>query len=336
MDMVLAHAPWSPLVDKFGRQHTYLRVSLTDRCNFRCQYCMPAEGVVCKDKSEIMSLEEIVRLSSIFVRLGVTKIRLTGGEPTVRKGLTELARDLRALPGVERLLMTTNGYTLAGQAQAYRDAGIDGLNVSLDSLRSGRFAEITRGAELARVLAGLEAGLAAGFQSVKVNVVAMHGVNDDELCDFVEFGQKLGIHVRFIEFMPFLGNDWSKGRVFTYQQMLDRISEKFELIPLEVEKSAVAKEFRVKGSETTIGFVTSVTHDFCGGCNRLRLTADGKIKTCLFLTAGRSLLQMLREGASDLDIAEAIRFALSQKWAGHPPMERLLGKDNLAMVQIGG
>lgn len=327
---------WEPLVDKFGRKHTYLRVSLTDRCNFRCQYCMPAEGVECKSKHEIMTLEEVVRLSSLFTRLGVTKIRLTGGEPTVRKGLSELAREIKALPGLQTLLMTTNGYTLHSHADEYRAAGIDGLNVSLDSLKPDRFAEITRGAELSRVLLGLDAAIQAGFSSIKVNVVAMDGVNGDELCDFVEFGLQKGVHVRFIEFMPFLGNDWSKGRVLTYAQMRTLIEGRYALKPIDMEKSAVAKEFQVDGSGSTIGFVTSVTDDFCGGCNRLRLTADGKIKTCLFLQAGESLMQMFRDGCTDLEVAAAIRNALAAKWAGHPPMERLLGKDNLAMVQIGG
>ena len=327
---------WAPLVDKFGRRHSYLRVSLTDRCNFRCVYCMPADGVDVKPKDEILSFEEIVRLTKVFARLGVDKVRLTGGEPTVRKGLDGLMSDLSAIPGIERILMTTNGSTLSTHAQIYRDAGLNGLNISIDSLRPDRFAEITRGADLAKVMAGIERALDTGYDSIKINVVLMAGVNEDELCDFVQFAVDRKTHVRFIEFMPFVGNGWDKGGVVPYRQMRATIEEKFKLVPIEVEKSAVAKEFTVAGTGGSIGFVTSVTDDFCGGCNRIRLTAEGQIKTCLFLLAGTSLRDMVRSGASDDELAVAIRAALMTKWAGHPPMERLIGLDDRAMVQIGG
>jgi len=185
-------------------------------------------------------------------------------------------------------------------------------------------------------LAGISAARQAGFDPLKVNVVAMKGVNDDELADFVAWGADNNVHVRFIEFMPFLGNEWKKGGVLTYKEMLDLIRARFALEPVVVEKSAVAKEFKVQGSEATIGFVTSVTDDFCGGCNRIRLTAEGQVKTCLFLKAGTSLRDMMRNGASDDDLAVAVHSALATKWAGHPPMDRLSGLDDKAMVQIGG
>jgi cyclic pyranopterin phosphate synthase len=297
---------------------------------------MPADGVDVKPKDEIMSFEEIARLTSVFARLGVDKVRLTGGEPTVRKGLEGLMRDISDIPGIERLLMTTNGYTLATHAQTYRDAGLNGLNISVDSLKPERFSEITRGSDLGRVLAGIERALEAGFDSIKINVVLMSGVNEDEICDFVQFAVDRKTHVRFIEFMPFVGNGWNKGGVVPYRKMKGLIEEKFELVPIETEKSAVAKEFQVGATGGSVGFVTSVTDDFCGGCNRIRLTAEGQIKTCLFLLAGTSLRDMVRNGASDDDLAVAIRTALMTKWAGHPPMERLIGLDDRAMVQIGG
>ncbi|MBS1714509.1 MAG: GTP 3',8-cyclase MoaA [Armatimonadetes bacterium] len=328
--------PWEPLVDRFGRRHTYLRVSLTDRCNFRCRYCMPAEGVVWKPRDEILTLEEIVRLVGVFARIGVDKVRLTGGEPTVRKGLEGLIASLSAVPGIKTLLMTTNGTSLAQKASAYRSAGLDGLNVSMDSLQPDKFSEITLGGDLDRVLQGVRAARSSGFEPLKVNVVAMKGVNDDELADFVAWGIESDVHVRFIEFMPFLGNEWKKGGVLTYKEMLERIQGRFVLKPLTVGPSAVAKEFTVEGTHATVGFVTSVTDDFCGGCNRIRLTAEGQVKTCLFLKAGPSLRDMMRAGASDDDLALTVHAALATKWAGHPPMERLVGLDDKAMVQIGG
>lgn len=336
MTDTVGDGPWRPLEDRFGRKHTYLRVSLTDRCNFRCVYCMPAEGVDLQPKHELLSLEEIVRLVSVFARLGVDKVRLTGGEPTVRKGLTELMASIKAVPGIDRLLMTTNGATLAQKALEYREAGLDGLNVSIDSLQPGRFAEITRVGDLERVLAGLSAARSAGFDSLKINVVVIGGVNEDEVTDFVAYAVENHAHVRFIEFMPFLGNGWDRNHVVGYHDMLRAIGDKFELEPKDVEASAVAKEFTVKGSQATIGFVTSVTDDFCGTCNRVRLTSDGRIKTCLFLNAGTSLRDLMRSGASDEDLAEAAHTAIRTKWAGHPSMERWMSLDDQAMVQIGG
>lgn len=329
-------AVWKPLEDRFGRRHTYLRVSLTDRCNFRCVYCMPAEGVDVKPKDEILSLEEIERIVKVFAKLGVNKVRLTGGEPTVRKGLEQLIASIKAVDGIDHVLMTTNGSTLATHATVYREAGLDGLNISVDSLNPEKFSEITRGAELARVLAGIDAAVSAGYPSLKINVVAMKGVNEDELCDFVQFAVDKNIHVRFIEFMPFAGNGWDKGEVLPFKQMLESIRSEFELAPIETEKSAVAKEFRVGSTGASIGFVTSVTDDFCGGCNRIRLTAEGRIKTCLFLLAGTSLRDMVRAGSDDEELAAAMHTALKTKWAGHPPMDRWIPHDDKAMVQIGG
>lgn len=325
-----------PLVDRFGRRHNYLRISVTDRCNFRCAYCMPHEEMEWTPRSEILSFEEIERLTRLFVSLGVDKVRLTGGEPTTRKGLVDLVAKLSPIEGLRTVLMTTNGDAMGSMAVPLREAGLKGLNISLDTLRPDRFFEITHRNRLDRVLAGIEATLAAGYKSVKINVVAMAGVNEDELCDFIDHFEDCSVEVRFIEFMPFLSNGWHKGRMLPYAEMLKRIESKFQLRPIATEKSAVAKEFSVVGAKVRVGFITSMTDDFCGGCNRVRLTADGRLKVCLFAKTGPSLRDVMRSGASDDDLTETIRVALDGKWAAHPPMNRLIQSNDLPMISIGG
>ncbi len=326
----------APLVDRFSRRHDYLRISVTDRCNLRCVYCMPAEGVVWRERAEILRYEEIARLAAIFVRHGVRKIRLTGGEPTVRRELPRLIGRLRELPGLATLLMSTNGVLLASQAAAYRQAGLDGLNISLDTLRPERFAQMTLRDNHADVLAGIAAALAAGFTSLKVNVVIMRGVNDDELVAFAEFAAAHPLEVRFIEFMPFDRNDWSAGRLVPYAEMRRRIEATFRLEQLDPGPNAVAKEFAIAGGLGRLGFVTSMTENFCAGCNRLRLTADGKMKNCLFSTGETDLRGPLRAGATDAELTALIGQCVLGKWAGHPPMEELVDLHNRSMIQIGG
>lgn len=296
---------------------------------------MPAEGVEWKDRAEILSLEEIGRLVAIFVRLGVRKVRLTGGEPTVRRGFMELLFALHEAHPSIKLLLTTNGSSLRQIAEPLRDAGLSGINVSLDSLRRDRFAEITRRDSLPQVLEGIEAAIAAGIPT-KINVVVMPGMNDDELVDFVEFTRDRAVQVRFIEFMPFAGNLWKPERVLGYAEMRSALDAQFEFEPVAGQPSDVAKEFSIPGFRGTVGFVTSVTESFCDGCNRIRLTADGHVKTCLFLPQRTSLRDRMRAGATDLEIANAIRADLSTKWAGHPPMDNWKQLDQLSMVQIGG
>lgn len=296
---------------------------------------MPESGVEWKPRDEILSLEEIVRLVDVFARLAVGKVRLTGGEPTVRKGFLDLARAIRRIPGIERLLVTTNGTSLATQAERWREAGVDGVNVSMDSLRRDRFAEITRRDRLDDVLAGIEAALGAGL-TVKVNVVTMPGVNDDELLDFVEYVRDRPLQVRFIEFMPFLGNQWKPDRVMGYGEMRGIVESRHRLRAYPGQPSDVAKEFEIEGFSGSVGFVTSVTESFCSGCNRIRLTADGRVKTCLFLPGRSSLRDLMRAGEDDEALAAAIRADLQTKWAGHPPMDSWRQLDNLSMVQIGG
>lgn len=334
--MTARSSTWSPLTDSFGRRHTYLRISLTDRCNFRCQYCMPAEGVVWRPRQEILTFEEIERLVNVFARLGVEKVRLTGGEPTLRKGLPGLIQRIRSIEGIEKVLLTTNGTLLDSTAATLRKSGLSGINISLDTLRRDRFLEITRRDALDEVLSGIDAAVAAEIPSIKLNVVALAGFNEDEILDFVEFVRNRPVQVRFIEFMPFLGNGWKVDRVIGYAEMKAQIERHVNLIPVAGLASDVAKDFRIEGYVGSVGFVTSMTESFCGGCNRIRLTADGKFKTCLFLPGQSSLRDMMRGGANDDSLADAIRADLLTKWAGHPPMTQWRQYDNLTMMEIGG
>ena len=326
----------SPLTDRFGRVHSYLRVSVTDRCNFRCVYCMPPQGIEWRPREEILTFEEIARVARVFVRLGVDKVRLTGGEPTVRHGIESLISALAGIPGLRTLAMTTNGFRLREHARTYREAGLKGLNISLDSLRRDRFRQITRRDVLDDVLAGLDAALAAGYQKVKLNTVVMAGVNEDELLDFVELARYRPLHVRFIEFMPFHNNGWSEGGVFPLARMREIIGTRYSLEPVPARPDAVAREWRIPGFEGTIGFIASMTESFCSGCNRIRLTADGQVKSCLFSPAESNLRNVLRAGASDEELEARIRKALWLKPKEHPPMEVLAAQENRSMVEIGG
>lgn len=328
--------PRAPLVDRFGRVHTYLRISVTDRCNFRCRYCMPAHGLVWKHRDELLTSDEIVRVARLFTRLGVDKIRLTGGEPSVRPGIEDIIARITEDAGAGSVFMTTNGYRLAGKAQALRSAGLHGLNISLDSLRPERFKEITLRDGLSNVLGGIDAALDAGFPSLKINVVIMAGVNQDEILDFVEMARERPVNVRFIEFMPFKNNGWKAADVYPYARMLSDIRERYAIERLETDRSAVGKDFRVPGFAGTIGFVTSMSDSFCSTCNRIRVTADGQIKSCLFGAAESNLRDRLRENAPDNELEQQVREALWRKQKEHPPMEQLLDVDNRSMIQIGG
>lgn len=297
---------------------------------------MPPEGIPWTPHAEILSYEEIIRLTHLFSRLGVDKVRLTGGEPTTRKHIEILIRGLANIDGLRSLALTTNGSTLAQRASTYREAGLSGLNISIDSLQRDRFAEITRRDELPRVLAGLDAALEAGYDFVKVNMVVMAGVNEDEILDMIELTRHRPIHVRFIEFMPFEGNGWKEASIFSYAEMRRCIESKHTLIPLDVEPSAVGKDFAIPGFAGKVGFVTSMTDSFCSTCNRLRLTAEGALKVCLFSGAEVSLRDPMRAGADDLELEAIVRAALDLKWRGHPPMNLLPQVANKSMVAIGG
>ncbi len=327
------HMAETPLVDRFGRRHTYLRISITERCNFHCSYCMP-EPLDGGPKETLLSYEEIVRIAGVFARLGVTKVRLTGGEPTVRKGVETLVGHLSGL-GFRHLLMTTNGSTLAAKWAIYKDAGLTGLNISLDSLDRGRFERISGRDELDRVRRGIEASLGAGFETIKINVVVMRGVNDDELERFLDEFADRDVEVRFIEFMPFDGNRWSRSLLVPYAEMRRRLAH-LDLRPRASASEAVAREFDIPGRSCRVGFVTSMTESFCDGCNRVRLTADGSVKACLFSDKEVCLREPMRQGASDAELEALIRRAIDEKDRGHAPIDVLHRLPNRSMVRIGG
>jgi len=324
------------LTDRFGRAHSYLRISVTDRCNLRCTYCMPEHGIDWTPPEHILKTEEILRLARLFVQMGIRKIRLTGGEPLLRASIVEIAAGLRSIPELQTLALTTNGIGLPKWATPLRQAGLDTITVSLDSLRPERFAAITKRDRFHDVMAGIEAALAAGFAPLKINIVVMQGVNDDELLDFVAWGRDRPVDLRFIEYMPFPDNHWSTGGLMPYADMHKHIAERYELVPLHGDASAVGKSFALRGHMGQVSFITSMTESFCGSCNRLRLTADGNIKSCLFGTDERSLRDIMREGGSDAEICAAIAAAVWDKDAAHAPMEELSSAKNRAMIAIGG
>lgn len=331
-------ATHKPLVDRFGRCHTYLRVSVTDRCNLRCVYCMPSEGFEHVERDEILTYEEILRVVRLMAEMGINKVRITGGEPLVRKGLAGLIRGMVALPGIETVALTTNAVLLAEQAESLKRAGLSHLNISLDTLRPDRFEAISRRANLREALAGIETAIQFGFDPIKLNMVVMGGVNEDELLDFVELARRRPIQVRFLEFMPFKSNGWDQGTLVPYAEMRRRIEEQYDLVPLFLPggPADVTKEFGIPGFEGTIGFITSMTEDFCEGCNRIRLLADGSLKSCLFHPPEENLRAALRRGVSDDEIEGIIRRCVSAKLEKHEDLEELIRLENNPMIAIGG
>ncbi len=324
------------LVDPFGRVIRDLRISVTDRCNFRCTYCMPAEGLEWLPRSEVLSFEEIHRVSRIFVeRFGVEGIRLTGGEPTVRANLPRLISQLSGL-GVD-LAMTTNGATLRNNAGELRSAGLRRINISLDTLHADRFEQMTRRNELANVLAGIDAAVTAGFLPVKINTVIERGVNDDEIVDLARFGRERGVEVRFIEFMPLdATGHWANDRVVGQDEIVERISEVFPLEQMPARGAAPADRWRYLDGAGTVGVIPSVTKPFCGDCDRVRLTAEGQFRTCLFATDEFDLREIMRSGGDDDALAERIIAAVGTKWAGHQINRVDFIRPNRSMSQIGG
>ncbi len=326
-----------PLIDSFRREHTYLRISVTDRCNLRCGYCMPPNGIHLKERSEILTFDEIERLVKIFANMGINKIRITGGEPLVRKDLPKLIQRLAIIHGIQTIGITTNGVLLKSFVFKLKMSGVTNLNISLDTLRTSRFKLISGREHFNDVIDGINNSLDAGFQSLKLNTVVMSGVNDDELLDFVEFVRDKPINVRFIEYMPFKLNQWNHAKFVSYQQMFETIDEKYELKPIETsDKNSVSKDFWIYGIMGTVSFITPMSNHFCGTCNRIRLTADGSIKSCLFHPAEVNLRSALRGGESDEVIEKLIRSAILQKQYEHHAMEELVSLENRSMIQIGG
>ncbi|MGB0800669.1 MAG: GTP 3',8-cyclase MoaA [Ilumatobacteraceae bacterium] len=313
-----------------------LRISVTDRCNFRCQYCMPEEGMQWTPRSEILTFEEIERVARIMVeRYGVDGIRLTGGEPTVRAHLPMLISKLATL-GVD-LAMTTNGATLRNTADELRAAGLSRINISLDTLRADRFEQMTRRDELANVLAGIDAAVTAGFDPVKINAVVERGVNDDEIVDLARFGRDRGVEVRFIEFMPLdATGHWANERVVGQDEIVTRIAEVFPLEQMPARGAAPADRWRYLDGAGTVGVIPSVTKPFCGDCDRVRLTAEGQFRTCLFATDEFDLREVMRSGGDDDALAERIVAAVGTKWAGHQINRVEFTRPARSMSQIGG
>ena len=324
-----------PLVDSFGRVHRDLRISVTDRCNFRCTYCMPEEGMAWLPRSEVLTFEELERVARLLVeRHGIRSIRLTGGEPTVRAHLPVLVSKLAVLP--VDLALTTNGATLRLCAADLAVAGLRRVNVSLDSLRPERFAEMTRRDELATVLDGIDAALEAGLQPVKVNVVVVRGVNDDEVVDLARFGRDRGVTVRFIEFMPLDGGEgWAADQVVTQAEILERVGAAFPLTAIQ-RGSEPAERFRYLDGRGEVGVIPSVSQPFCEQCDRIRLTADGQLRSCLFSLEDHDLRGVLRNGGSDDELSTAIEACVGAKWAGHAINQVQFIRPRRSMSQIGG
>ena len=327
-----------PLRDAHGRPITDLRVSVTDRCNFRCKYCMPAEGMPWLDRSEVLSFEEIERLVRILVRLGITDVRLTGGEPLARREFPRLVSMLRAIEGIRDLSVTTNGYLLERDAAALVDAGIDRVNVSVDSLARDRFHEITRRDALPQVLRGIEA-IAAYEQvrPIKINAVAMRDFTELEVYRFAELARSTDYQVRFIEFMPLDGDrNWKPAMVLTGEEIRALIHERFPLEELEREAHATARVYRFADGNGEIGFINPVSEPFCADCNRIRLTADGELRTCLFSIHETDLREPLRTGADDAEIEQVVRDAVWRKELKHHVNEPGFRAPPRTMSAIGG
>lgn len=312
--------------DGCGREIDYLRLSVTDRCNYRCRYCMPPQGVPKRDHRDILSFEELLEIAAACVRCGVKKIRLTGGEPLVRRGILDLCRRLRAIPGLQELCLTTNGALLADLTLPLRQAGVDRLNISLDTLRPDRFAELTRLGQLSDALRGIQAAEAAGFQNLKLDTVLIGGFNDDEIPDFINLTRDHPWEVRFIELMP-MGPcaAWPKSCFLPGDTVLERIPQL-----QEIEPNGVARRYRLPGGKGVVGLISPLSHDFCGRCRRIRVTADGKLKGCL-----HSAEELPLRGLHGAALEDAIRLGISQKPERHHLAERKSDTPR-SMNQIGG
>ena len=324
------------LVDRFGRVATDLRVSVIDRCNFRCTYCMPAEGLPWLSRPEVLTAPEIERLVRVLVGLGVTEVKLTGGEPTVRPDLPEIVRRLRRIDGELELSLTTNGFLLERLARPLRDAGLDRVTVSCDSLLRHRFAEMTRRDALDAVLAGVRAAAAAGLGPVKLNCVVVGGANDDEAPAFAALARETATEVRFIEYMPLDADGaWDRSKVVPSSRLRARVHARFPLAPTEEAGPATVYRF-ADGAPGAVGFISSVTEPFCDSCNRIRITADGQFRSCLFALEETDLRTPLRDGASDGDLEARVRAAVSGKWAGHRIGHPDFVRPARSMSMIGG
>lgn len=324
------------LRDSYGRTINYLRLSVTDRCNLRCTYCMPAKGIHAKPHADILSYEELLRVAEAAVAIGVEKIRVTGGEPLVRKGIIPFLEHLGRIPGLKRLVLTTNGIMLPEMAEELRCAGVESLNISLDSLRPDTFAGITRGGNVFRVLAGIEAAERAGFPFIKINMVVMRGVNDDEVADFAAMTIDKPYRVRFIEYMPTLQDGNWKKLAMSGEEVLESLSRRFTLSPSERETMAgPAAYYKIAGAAGMVGVITPMSCHFCNDCNRIRVTSSGIAKSCLFATETRDLKPFIKTG-DDQALRDALRFVVNDKPERHSIAEPEQQHATLAMSQVGG
>ncbi len=327
------------LADRHGRVARDLRVSVTDRCNLRCRYCMPAEGLPWLAKPDMLTDDELVRLVRIFVELGIEQVRLTGGEPLLRRSLVDVVRRIAALERRPRIAMTTNGVGLDRLAAPLREAGLDRVNVSLDTIDPDEFAGLTRRDRLHDVEAGLEAASAAGLEPVKVNAVAMRGINDHSVADLLQWCLDRGYQLRFIEQMPLdAQHGWDASTMISAAEVRDRLAERFTLTPLPAGErgSAPAERFFVDGGPETVGIIASVTAPFCQACDRTRLTADGQVRNCLFSRSETDLRGPMRDGASDDEIAELLKGEMWRKAKGHGIGEPGFVQPDRPMSAIGG
>ncbi|XP_005359739.1 molybdenum cofactor biosynthesis protein 1 isoform X1 [Microtus ochrogaster] len=329
-------APFSAfLTDSFGRQHSYLRISLTEKCNLRCRYCMPEEGVSLTPKADLLTTQEILTLARLFVKEGVDKIRLTGGEPLIRPDVVDIVAQLHRLEGLRTIGVTTNGINLARLLPQLQQAGLNAVNISLDTLVPAKFEFIVRRKGFHKVMEGIHRAIELGYKPVKVNCVVMRGLNEDELLDFVALTEALPLDVRFIEYMPFDGNKWNFRKMVSYKEMLDTIRQQWPgLEKLPEEDSSTAKAFKIPGFQGQISFITSMSEHFCGTCNRLRITADGNLKVCLFGNSEVSLRDHLRGGASEEELLRIIGAAVGRKKRQHAGMFNIAQMKNRPMILI--
>lgn len=327
-----------PLLDRFGRCHTNLRISVTDRCNIRCFYCMPADHVQFMNRNELLTFEEIERFVRLVAPLGVSKIRLTGGEPLVRRDLDVLIAKLSGIDGIQDIGLTTNGILLAEQAQRLFAAGLRRLNVSLDALDPVKFRDITRREGYEQVLEGIAAAHAAGFHPIKINAVSVRGLTESEIVPLGQFARSSGCEVRFIEYMP-LDADcaWEREKVLFASEIIETLSQ--EIMPLVGEPhdpAAPATDYVFEDGIGRVGFIPSVSQPFCQNCNRFRLTADGKLRNCLFSLEERDVKALLRGGADDAEIIAAVQQTIAEKWAGHHINAADFVQPQRPMYSIGG
>ncbi|MBL7996785.1 GTP 3',8-cyclase MoaA [bacterium] len=329
-----------PLIDGFNRKIDYLRISVTDRCNFRCVYCMPSDGVEFVPREELLTYDEIERIAKVFVRLGVEKIRISGGEPTVRKDIVELVHRIGKLP-LKSFAMTTNGYLLNPLADEFKKSGLHRVNISLDTLDKNKFKSLARFDGFDQVWNAIWRAVELGFTPVKLNMVVMNGFNDGEIYDFVELARKTPLHIRFIEYMPSsggLGNEFEHARIIKTEQLKNIVSQHYELTPVtESEKTGPAKLFEIPGFAGKIGFIDPYAEHFCSSCNRIRLTSLGKLKWCLFSNDGLDVKGFIRSGRSDDELEQWIRERIIiDKPEHHPLGISDMIHVNTVFSQVGG